>query len=383
MSHPLRGSTAIVGASTAGLGACPGHTEMDIIVTAAHQALADAGLKITDVDGLFSCSTVYSLATLSIGEYLGIKPKFSDSNQIGGSSFVGHMLTAAMAIQNGLCETALIVYGSNQRSAAGKLVGLPEPDFYEAPYEPKQPPSSYAMVAARHMHEFGTTREQLAQVAVDARQWARMNPEAFMRDELSIEDVLNARMVSDPLTVRDCCLVTDGGGAIVMVSADRAKDFPHKPAYVLGVGMAHWHRNISAMPDYTVSAASESGPRAFDMAGLTPSDVDVLELYDAFTINTIMFLEDLGFCKKGEGGPFVADGHIGPGGSTPVNTNGGGLSCCHPGMYGIFTIVEAVRQLRGQCAERQIEGAEIALSHGNGGRFSSQVTALLGSEATL
>ena len=190
-------------------------------------------------------------------------------------------------------------------------------------------------------------------------------------------------MVSDPLTVRDCCLVTDGGGAIVMVSADRAKDFPHKPAYVLGVGMAHWHRNISAMPDYTVSAASESGPRAFDMAGLTPSDVDVLELYDAFTINTIMFLEDLGFCKKGEGGPFVADGHIGPGGSTPVNTNGGGLSCCHPGMYGMFTIVEAVRQLRGQCAERQIEGAEIALSHGNGGRFSSQVTALLGSEATL
>ncbi len=383
MSHPLRGSTAIVGVSTAGLGSCAGHSEMDIIASAAHQALADAGLKTTDVDGLFSCSTVYSLATLSIGEYLGIKPKYSDSNQVGGSSFVGHMLTAAMAIQNGLCETALIVYGSNQRSAAGKLVTMSEPDLYEAPYQPKQPPSSYAMVAARHMHEFGTTREQLAHVAVAARNWAKMNPEAFMRDDLTIEDVLNSRMVSDPLSVRDCCLVTDGGGAIVMVAADRAKDFPHKPAHVLGVGMAHYHRNISGMPDFTVSAAADSGKRAFAMSGMTPKDVDVLELYDAFTINTIMFLEDLGFCKKGEGGAFVADGNIGPGGGTPVNTNGGGLSCCHPGMYGMFTIVEAVRQLRGSCGERQIKDAEVALCQGNGGRFSSQITALIGTESTL
>ncbi len=383
MSHPLRGSTAIVGASTAAMGSCPGHSEMDVIAIAAHKALADAGLKTSDVDGLFTCSVTYSLATLSVGEYLGIKPKYSDSNQMGGSSFVGHMLQAAMAIQNGLCEVALICYGSVQRSAAGRLIGLPEPDLYEAPYQPKQPPTSYALVTARHMHEFGTTREQIAEVAVAARQWAKLNPEAFMRDDLTIDDVINSRMVSDPLTVRDCCLVTDGGGAIVMVSAERAKDFPNKPIYPLGVGIAHWHRNISEMPDFTVSAASESGAKAYAMAGMKASDVDVVQLYDAFTINTLMFLEDLGFCAKGEAGPFVANGNIAPGGGLAVNTNGGGLSCGHPGMYGMFTMVEAVRQLRGDCGARQIKGAEVALCQGNGGRFSSQVTALLGTENTL
>ena len=183
--------------------------------------------------------------------------------------------------------------------------------------------------------------------------------------------------------MRDSCLVTDGGGAYVLVRADRAKDFPRKPAYLLGVGAAHWHRQISCMPDLTVSAASESGPRAFRMAGLAPKDVDVLELYDAFTINTILFLEDLGFCKKGEGGAFVSGGRIAPGGALPVNTNGGGLSCIHPGMYGIFLIVEAVRQLRGETGERQVGNAKVALAHGNGGVLSSQITALLGTEETL
>ena len=233
------------------------------------------------------------------------------------------------------------------------------------------------------MYQYGTTREQLAEVAVAARRWAQKNPEAFSRDPLSIEDVVNSRMISDPLTVRDCCLVTDGGGAFVLTRADRARALPQPPVFVLGMGAAHWHRQISQMPDLTVSAASESGPRAFAMAGLQPADIDVVELYDAFTINTILFLEDLGFCAKGAGGGFVEGGAIAPGGRLPVNTNGGGLSCVHPGMYGIFTIVEAVRQLRNQAGERQIAGAEVALCHGNGGVLSSQVTAILGTAATV
>ncbi|CAM5197888.1 3-ketoacyl-CoA thiolase [Oligella ureolytica] len=204
-----------------------------------------------------------------------------------------------------------------------------------------------------------------------------------MRDPLSIEDVLNSKMISDPLTVRDCCLVTDGAGAVVLVRADRAKDLKQKPVYVLGNATACWNRQISSMHDLTVSAAQQSGAAAFEMAGVKASDIDVVELYDAFTINTILFLEDLGFCKKGEGGAFVSGGRIAPGGELPVNTNGGGLSCVHPGMYGIFILIEAIRQLRGTCGERQIQDAKLALVHGNGGTLSSQSTAILGTEETL
>ena len=233
------------------------------------------------------------------------------------------------------------------------------------------------------MHEYGTTRENLAEVAVAARKWAQLNPEALMRDPLSIEDVLNAKMVSDPLTVRDCCLVTDGAGAFVLVRADRAKSLKQKPVYVLGNSTAIWNRQISSMHDLTVTAAQQSGRIAFEMAQVKPSDIDVVELYDAFTINTILFLEDLGFCKKGEGGAFVSGGRIAPGGELPVNTNGGGLSCTHPGMYGIFIMIEAVRQLRGSCDERQVKDAKLAVVHGNGGTLSSQSTAILGTEETL
>ena len=210
-----------------------------------------------------------------------------------------------------------------------------------------------------------------------------MNGEAFMREPLTIDEVVASRLVSDPLRVRDCCLVTDGGGALVLVAGERAKDHPKRPVYLLGQGIASFHRNISQMPDLTVTAATESGAQAYAMAGLGPADMNVLELYDAFTINTVMFLEDLGFCAKGEGGAFVSGGAIGPGGRLPVNTNGGGLSCCHPGMYGIFPVIEGVRQLRGDCGERQVAGAETALCHGNGGVFSSQATVVLGTEATL
>src|SRR5918995_5556948 len=286
---------------------------------------------------------------------------------MGGSSFVSHLFHAASAIDAGFCEVALIAYGSTQRSASGRLVSGSEALPYEAPYKPRYPVSAYAFAASRHMHEYGTTRQQLAEVAVAAREWAKLNPKAFMRDDLSVEDVLDSRMVSSPLSVLDCCLVTDGGGAMLVTSAGRARDLRKPPVYLLGAGEAHWHRNISQMPDLTVSAATESGPRAYRMAKIGPEDVDVAMLYDAFTINTVLFLEDLGFCKKGEGGAFVSGGRIAPNGSLAVNTNGGGLSYCHPGMYGLFLLIEAVRQLRGECGARQVKDCEVALAHGNGG----------------
>lgn len=380
---PLRGAAAIVGASLGGVPLAPGRSALEILGEAVHGALADAGLKLSDVDGLFTGSSYHFLAGLSVAEYLGIHPKFCEATMVGGSSYVGHLLTAAMALHTGQCEVALICYGSNQGSGFGKLKSMAETPLYEAPYEPRYPISSYALAAARHMHQYGTTREDLAHIAVAARQWAQLNPLAHARDPLSIEQVLASRLVSDPLSVLDCCLVTDGGGALVLVRSERAKDFPKPPVYVLGAAAATWHRQIGSMPDLTVTAAAESGPRAFAMAGLAPKDVDVLELYDAFTINTLLFLEDLGFCAKGEGGAFVRNGRIAPGGALPVNTNGGGLSCCHPGMYGMFLLIEAMQQLRAEAGDRQVPNAEIALCHGNGGVLSSQVTALLGTAATV
>jgi acetyl-CoA acetyltransferase len=252
-----------------------------------------------------------------------------------------------------------------------------DPQPYEHPYKPFNPVSSYALAAARHMHEFGTTRRQLAEVAVAARQWAQRNPDAFARGPLSIDDVLGAKMISDPLTVRDCCLVTDGAGAFVVSSSERAKSLHANPIYVLGCGHAHWHRQISCMEDLTVTPALESGRLAYAQAGLSPKDIDVLECYDAFTINPILFLEDLGFCKKGEGGAFVEGGRIAPGGSFPMNTNGGGLSCTHPGMYSIFLVIEAVAQLRREAGDRQVRDADVVMVHGNGGVLSSQATAIL------
>ncbi|WP_263252343.1 thiolase [Saccharopolyspora rosea] len=378
-----RGTTAVVGVAESDLGEVPGMSPLDLAGQAAVRALADAGIPKSEVDGLFTASSYYPMSGMDTAEYLGIRPSYVDGSTIGGSSFVSHLLHAAAAIGAGLCTTALIVYGSTQRSDGGRLVSPSKPNPYEAPYRPRYPISMYALAAARHMHEFGTTREQLADVAVAARQWARLNPAAFAREPLTRQDVLSSRMISDPLTALDCCLVTDGGGAVVVTGADRARRSPGRPVFLLGAGEATSHRSISAMPDLTTTAAVDSGARAFRMAGLRPSDVDVVELYDAFTINPVLFLEDLGFCAKGEGGGFVADGRIAPGGALPVNTNGGGLSYCHPGMYGIFTIIEAVRQLRGECGPRQVDGAEVALAHGNGGVLSSQVTALFGTEGTL
>jgi acetyl-CoA acetyltransferase len=380
----LRGRAAIVGVAESDLGEVgPGLTPLDLIGQATLRVLEDAGLRKEDVDGLFSASAYYHMPTLSVGEYLGIRPRYSDATSMGGSSFISHLFHAATAIDAGLCEVALIAYGSTQRSGGGRLVSGSETLPYEAPYRPRYPVSMYALAASRHMHQHGTTREQLAEVAVAAREWAKLNPKAFVHDDLSVEDVLSSRMVSSPLSVLDCCLVTDGGGAVLVTSAERARDLRKPPVYLLGAGEAHWHRNISQMPDLTMSAASESGPRACQMAKLGPGAVDVAMLYDAFTINTVLFLEDLGFCEKGEGGAFVSGGRISPGGELAVNTNGGGLSYNHPGMYGLLLLVEATRQIRGECGERQVADANVAFVHGNGGVLSSQVTALLGSEATL
>lgn len=384
----MRGSVAIAGVGLAGCGEAPGWSEMEIAAAAAKNALDDAGLTAREVDGIVIASTSIFMSGLALAEHLGVRPKFTESSMLGGSSFVGHLIPAMLALDAGLCDTILVAYGSNQRTGTGRAEAgrhkmALDPQVFEHPYKPFNPPTSYALAAARHMHQYGTTRAQLAEIAVAARQWAQRNPEAFARDPLTLEDVLDSRMISDPLTVRDCCLVTDGGGAYVLTRAERARALKKAPAYLLGVGAAHWHRQISSMPDLTVTAATESGQRAFAMAGLAPQDVDVVELYDAFTINTLLFLEDLGFCGKGEGGAFVSGGRIAPGGELPVNTNGGGLSCVHPGMYGIFLLIEAVRQLRREAGDRQVRDAAVALAHGNGGVLSSQITAILGTQDTL
>lgn len=371
-----RARTAIVGAATFGIGEAPGYSSLELTARAGLMAVTDAGLELPDIDALFICLPDDQLSGLSFAEYLGVRPRFTENNRTGGSAFMSHVAIAALALDAGYCNAALIAHGSNQRTDGGRLATPARSSPYEAPYRPLFPVSGYALAAARHMHQYGTTREQLAEVAVAARGWANLNPEAFARGPLTIEDCLSARMVSSPLSVRDCCLVTDGAAAVVMTRADRARDLARAPVAVLGAAAATWHQNISQMPDLTQTAARESGGRAYAMAGVGPRDIDVVQLYDAFTINTILFLEDLGFCPKGEGGRFVSGGHIAPGGELAVNTNGGGLSCCHPGMNGLMAIVEAVRQLRGEAAAQVLE-PNIAVAHGNGGILSSQATIVL------
>ena len=254
---------------------------------------------------------------------------------------------------------------------------------WELPYGLRMPMGAYALAASRHLAQFGTTSEQLAQIAVDTRRWAAMNPNARYRDPITIADVLASPMQVSPLHLLDCCLVTDGAGAFVMTSAERARDLAQPPVYVLGAATGGTHSMISEMPDLTTTGGAVSGPAAFAMAGIKPSDVDLLMGYDSFTITALLHLEDLGFCGKGEGGAFVADGKLGPGGSLPMNTNGGGLSYTHPGQYGMFLLVEAVHQLRGECGERQLTDPEIAIAHGSGGVLSTMGTVVLGTEATL
>jgi acetyl-CoA acetyltransferase len=379
-----RGSVAIVGAAESDIGAVAAlMSPIDLMAQGIRRALADAGLNLRDVDGVFCACTQARTSAMSLVEYLGLPDAYTDSTIVGGSSFEIHVAHAHAALEAGLCNVAVIAYGSTQRTVGRRQASVREYNPYETPFRPFLPASAYAMAASRHMFEFGTTREQMAEVAVAAREWALLNPVAWEKQPLTIADVLNARPISDPFTVRDCCLVTDGGGAIVMTRIDRVRNMAKVPVPVLGWGQAITHASISSMPDLTHTGAIQSGAAAYAMAGMTAKDIDVLALYDAFTINTILFLEDLGFCPKGEGGRFVTDGRIGPTGDLAVNTNGGGLSYCHPGMYGLFLLIEAVRQLRGECGVRQVAAAEAAIVHGNGGVLSAQATVILGGPATV
>jgi acetyl-CoA acetyltransferase len=378
----ISGRTAIVGASEVDTFQTSGRSPVGLMAVAAKRALDDAGLTVADVDGLFTSSSYYAMPTLTLGEYLGVRPRFVDSTGIGGCSFIAHLAHAAAAIEAGLCEVALVAYGSTQRSDRGKLVSMAEWLPYEQPYGLIHPVSAFGMIAHRHMAEYGTTSEQLAQVAVSAREWALRTPDAPYREPLTVDDVLASPMIASPLHKLDCCLVTDGGGAVVVTSAERARDLRADPVFLVGAGEAQNHRHVSQMPNLTATAAADSAARAFAMAGIDHGAVDTVHLYDAFTISLLILLEDLGFCPKGEGGAFVGEGRIGPGGSLPVNTNGGGLSYCHPGMLGMFLLVEAVRQLRGQAGDRQVPGARVSLVHGMGMTLAAHATAILATEPT-
>jgi len=375
---------AIVGVAESDLGRTPDKTVLQLQAQAARAALDDAGLHFQDVEALFCAGNWAWSPNLMLAEYLGIQPKYTDTTNIGGSSFEAHIGHALAGIEAGLFDVALITYGSTQRSDRGRGRGHPSyrlTEQYEGPFGLPTPVGAYALAAMRHMFEYGTTSEQLAEVAVATRKWATLNEKALMRDPITIEDVLNSRMIASPLHLLDCCLVTDGGGAVVVASASRAAHTRKAPIWILGHGESHTHNTISNMPDLaTHRAAIASGQAAFAMAGLTPAEMDVVEIYDSFTITVLLTLEALGFCGRGEGGAFVSGQRTAPGGPFPLNTNGGGLSYCHPGMYGIFLLIEATRQLRGECGTRQVEGARLALAHGTGGVLSSAATVILGKE---
>ena len=361
---------AIVGVAESDLG----HTRLSVLdlhTQAITRALADAGLSLSDVDGL-ATNAIGRFPVTYLAEHLGLRPRWSDSTFAGGSVGVDYVARAAHAIERGDAELVVVSWASNQRSAQSRnLGGVPSEDMpdhrLEAPYAPLYPISFYAMAAHRWMHQFHRHPEDLAEVAVSARRWALLNPKAYRHDAgaLTVSDVIESPLVSSPLHTLDCCLVTDGGGAVVLASGMGG-------IRLLGHGESTTHASMSQAPDLIVTGAVASGRTAFSRAGLSPSDVDVLEVYDSFTITVVLTLESLGFCDPGDGAGFVRD-HI-----LPMNTSGGGLSYCHPGQMGILLVVEAVRQLRGECAGRQVAGAQIALCHGTGGIQSHHATLLLG-----
>jgi len=384
-AYDLRGQVCIAGVAESELGRTPHRTVLSLQMEAAAAALADAGMDKAEVDGIMVSGYPYAeRQAVLVAECLGIRPAFIDSTNIGGSGFEAAVERAGAAIRAGLCNTVLICYGSTQYSSKTRSLGGRAPEFsyqFEVPYGPALPLSGYALAATRHMHLYGTTSEQLAEVAVAARQWAALNPKAIKRTPLTVAEVLASPVISTPLHGLDCCLVTDGGGAVIVTSAERARALPKAPVYVLGTGTAMTHEAITNMPELTETAARESGRLAFARAGLTLAQIDVVQIYDSFTITVLLSLEDLGFCAKGEGGRFCSGGRLAPGGEFPLNTSGGGLSYCHPGMFGIFLLIEAVRQLRGECGERQVPGVSLALAHGTGGQLSTAATVILGREA--
>ena len=373
---------AIVGASeTETVGKLPGHSMMQLHAEAAMLALADAGLTLDDVDGVATAGPTPAQLT----EYLNIIPRWIDGTSVGGGSFLMHVGHAVAAIQAGYCDVVLVTHGESGRSQVG--VGGRGPGAatiggqFEAPFGVWGPPSMFSIPVVRHMHKYGTTEEQMASVAVATRKWAEINPRALMRDPITVDDVLNSRMIAWPMHLLNCCVVTDGGGALVLVSEERAKDFPKKPVWVLGRGEATAHAGISNMRDFTEwTSAIQTGKDAFEMAGMTHSDIQHAMFYDAFTHVPMYALEALGFVKPGESGPYMAEGHTAPGGDFPMNTNGGGLSYTHTGMYGMFAIMESVTQLRGEAGERQLDDLEVSMVHAPAGMFSGTSTLILGNQ---
>jgi acetyl-CoA acetyltransferase len=374
---------AIVGAAESDLGV----TDKSILTLqsqAVTRALADAGLTLADVDGL-ATTGISRFSATQLADYFAIAPGWTDSTFAGGSAYEMMVARAAQAIQVGQASVVVISFASNQRSARSRKLGgvhepwIPEAQF-EEPYDMLYPLSYYAMAAQAYLHRYGGTREQLAEIAIAAREWALLNPKAFRygKGSLSVPDILEAPMISSPLTAADCCLVTDGGGAVVLTSMERARDLRQKSVEVLGYGERTTNTSFTVRDDLTVTGAELAAADAYARAGITPADVDVVEVYDSFTITAALSVEALGFCGRGEVLDFIQDGRIRPGGSLPLNTNGGGLSYCHPGQYGVLLLVEAVRQLRGECGERQVPGAEIAVAHGTGGILSTHATVVLG-----
>jgi acetyl-CoA acetyltransferase len=375
------GSIAIVGAAeTTRLGSIPDMSNIQLHADAALNALADCGLTLKDIDGVACAGEVPT----NIAHYLGITPHWIDGTAVGGCSFMIHVRHAAAAISAGLCKTVLITHGEAGKSRIGLNRPPPPPASligqFELPYGTFGPPTMFTIPVLRYMKERGLTHEQLAMVAVIQREWAAMNPRAAFRDKVSVDDVLNSRMIAYPFRLLQCCLVTDGGGALILTSAERAGDFPTKPVYILGTGESAETPMISQMADFTSSRAFRvAGPEAFRAAGIAHTDVDHLMIYDAFAHLPIYGLEDLGFVGRGEAAQFIWERNTAPGGKLPMNTNGGGLSYTHTGMYGMFALQESVRQMRGT-APAQVQGAKISVCHGVGGMFAASGTIIFGNE---
>ena len=365
-------TVAIVGAAeTTELGKIPHLSQIQLHADAALNTLADAGLAAKDIDGVATAGE----SPVSIAHYLGIAPRWVDGSSVGGCSFMLHVRHAVAAIEAGYADTVLVTHGESGRSGVGRGGGgggrASLPAQFEMPYGPMGPTTMFTIGVLRYMKQYGMTHEQLAMVAVAQREWAGMNPRASYRDPITVQDVLDSRLIAYPFHLLECCLVTDGGGALILVSAERAKDFPNKPVYVVGSGESVETPMVSQMKDLTSSQAFRiAGSEAFRSAGIGHGDVDHLMVYDAFAHLPIWGLEDLGFCERGEAAAFIAEGNTRPGGKLPLNTNGGGLSYMHSGMYGMYALQESVRQMRGT-APAQVEGAEISVCLGVGGMFAA------------
>jgi acetyl-CoA acetyltransferase len=377
----LAGSTCIVGVDESDeLGTLPHKSQLSLHVEAVHNAVRDAGLKVSDIDGVFTAGQ-HSPAT--IAEAVGVTPRYVDGTTVGGCSFIIMVGHAMVALHHGLCDVAVIAHGESGRSGVGVTPRRDTalPGQFETPYGFGGAPTMFGLITTRHMHEYGTTLEQWAQVAVSTRKWAALNPKAKNREPITVQDVLNSRPVVWPFNVLNICLVTDAGGAVVMTRADRAKDCAKKPVYIRGAGEGVEHVMLTQMRSLSTSEATRlSGEKAFAMAGVKPGDFDHVMLYDAFTSGPPIMLESLGLCKPGEGVHFFEEGRSTPGGKLPINTNGGGLSYTHSGMYGIFPIIESVRQLRGECGARQVPSVKLGLVNGMGGMLSAAGTLVLSTQ---